>query len=137
MPEDEFLKLSRDKSWTNFHATVNVPTKGVWKIRNPSSTASLENMKATAERIQARADELMEHEWTPEIASAYANMATTQTPRGRAAGQFLRDLAHRHHPGAYTALSLTNSPWAAEVLAGHIIDDPTTIMDPSPRPAPY
>jgi FAD/FMN-containing dehydrogenase len=51
-PEDEFLKLSKDSSWTNFHATVKVPTKGVWKIRNPSSDASLDNMRATAERIQ-------------------------------------------------------------------------------------
>lgn len=52
MLEDEFLKLSKDKSWTNFHGTVNVPIKGVWKIRNPSTTASLDNMKATAARIQ-------------------------------------------------------------------------------------
>lgn len=77
----------------------------------------------TAERIQARADALMEGASTPEIASAYANMAAAQTPRGRATGQFLRDLAHRHHPGAYTALSLTNSPWAAEVLAQRVADD--------------
>ena len=34
-PEDEFLKLVKDETWTNFHATVKVPIKGVWKIRNP------------------------------------------------------------------------------------------------------
>lgn len=52
MPEDEFLKLVKDKTWTNFHGTVTVPIKGVWKIRNPSAAASLDNMRATAERIQ-------------------------------------------------------------------------------------
>ncbi len=51
-PEDEFLKLVPDTSWTNFHATVKVPIRGVWKIRNPSPAASLENMRATAERLQ-------------------------------------------------------------------------------------
>jgi hypothetical protein len=52
MAEDEFLKLVKGGTWTNFHATVNVPIKGLWKIRNPSAAASLDNMKATAERLQ-------------------------------------------------------------------------------------
>jgi hypothetical protein len=52
MPDDEFLKLVKDTSWTNFHATVKVPIKGVWKIRNPSPAASLDNMRATADRLQ-------------------------------------------------------------------------------------
>jgi hypothetical protein len=52
MPEDDFLKLVKDATWTNFHGTVTVPIKGVWKISNPSATASLDNMRATAERIQ-------------------------------------------------------------------------------------
>ena len=52
MVEDEFLKLAREASWTNFHGTVTVPIKGLWKIRNPSAAASLDNMRATAERIQ-------------------------------------------------------------------------------------
>ena len=51
-PEDEFLKLVKDKTWTNFHATVKVPIKGVWKIRNPSPASSLANMRATADRLQ-------------------------------------------------------------------------------------
>lgn len=52
MPEDEFLKLVKDKTWTNFHGTATVPIKGLWKISNPSAAASLENMRSTAERIQ-------------------------------------------------------------------------------------
>jgi hypothetical protein len=52
MVEDDFLKLAEETTWTNFHATVNVPIKGVWKISNPSAAASLDNMRATAERIQ-------------------------------------------------------------------------------------
>src|SRR5688500_15086033 len=51
-PEDEFLKLVKDETWTNFHATVKVPIKGVWKIRNPSPASSLANMRATAHRLQ-------------------------------------------------------------------------------------
>lgn len=51
-PEDEFLKLVKETSWTNFHATVKVPIRGVWKIRNPSPASSLPNMRATAERLQ-------------------------------------------------------------------------------------
>ena len=52
MAEDEFLKLVTGGNWTNFHSTVNVPIKGLWKIRNPTASASIANMKATAERIQ-------------------------------------------------------------------------------------
>ncbi|MEA3044355.1 MAG: hypothetical protein QOH47_2193 [Sphingomonadales bacterium] len=52
MPEDEFLKLVKDATWTNFHGNVTVPIKGLWKISNPSAAASLDNMRSTAERIQ-------------------------------------------------------------------------------------
>jgi FAD/FMN-containing dehydrogenase len=52
MAGDEFLKLVKDATWTNFHGTVTVPIKGLWKISNPSAAASLDNMRATAARIQ-------------------------------------------------------------------------------------
>jgi hypothetical protein len=52
MAEDEFLRLAAETQWTNFHATVNVPIRGVWKIRNPSPVSSIENMRATAARLQ-------------------------------------------------------------------------------------
>lgn len=52
MPADEFLKFVAEPSWTNFHGTVKVPIKGVWKIRNPSSASTVDNLRATANRIQ-------------------------------------------------------------------------------------
>ncbi|WP_162806751.1 FAD-binding protein [Sphingosinicella terrae] len=52
MPADEFLKFVEGGSWTNFHATVTVPIKGLWRIRNPSPAASLDNMRTTAQRLQ-------------------------------------------------------------------------------------
>ncbi len=52
MPDDEFLKATNRKRWTNHHKTVSIKTKDQWVVRNESPGSSISNMRHTAARIQ-------------------------------------------------------------------------------------
>ncbi|MDB5703284.1 MAG: FAD-binding protein [Sphingomonas bacterium] len=53
LPEDAFLKKVAQTEWTNFHGTVTVPIRALWKIRNSSTASTMAGMRETADRLQA------------------------------------------------------------------------------------